>query len=105
MVNWKKAGVVLVSLGVTATVGYISYSLIFKANKKMLKQFLEDEKTSKILGSELSDETILNMNKKIHNLSKKQLARLDELARRNELTEAEKLEVEKLKNIWGYEKG
>jgi len=47
--DWKKAGTILVTLGVTATAVYMSYSFIFLAKKKDFELFKENYKDYLIL--------------------------------------------------------
>jgi hypothetical protein len=100
--NWKKAGTILVTLGITATAVYMSYSFVFLAKKKDFELFKEKCKDSKFLGNIDSEKEAL-MVKKIHNLSKKQLEKLTVLCNNESLTDSEKKEFEDLKKKWGYE--
>lgn len=100
--NWKKAGGILISLGVTATAIYISYSFVFLAKKKDFELFKENCKDSELIKSLDKDSEAL-MIKKIHNLSKKQLAKFSELCNKKTLTDSEKEEFQKIKKKWGYE--
>jgi hypothetical protein len=100
--NWKKAGLVLATLGVTATVCYVSYSFVFVANKKDLENFKEKLKGSDFYkGIDSGKEE--KMLKNIHNLSKKQLIRLGELISKKDLSDLEKKELSILKTKWKYE--
>jgi hypothetical protein len=47
--NWKKAGGILITLGVTATAIYMSYSFVFLAKKKDFDLFKEKCKGSNLL--------------------------------------------------------
>ena len=100
--NWKKAGLVLATLGVTATVCYVSYSFVFLANKKDFENFKEKLKDSDFFKGVDSDKEE-KMLKNIHNLSKKQLTRLGELNTKKDLSDLEKKEVSILKAKWNYE--
>jgi hypothetical protein len=100
--NWKKAGVVLATLGVTATVCYVSYSLVFLANKKDFENFKEKLKDSdfyKGIDSDLETKMVKN----IHNLSKKQINRLEELLNKETLSESEVTEKSLILKKWKYE--
>lgn len=100
--NWKRAGVILVSLGVTATVCYVSYSLVFKGNKKDFEKLKNDSLKSEIFKN-LDSETELKMIKNIHNLSKKEINRLSELLNKESLDENEKNEKGLILKKWKYE--
>jgi hypothetical protein len=100
--NWKKAGVVLATLGVTATVCYVSYSFVFLANKKDFENFKEKLKDSDFYkGIDSDSET--KMVKNIHNLSKKQINRLEELLNKETLSESEVTEKSLILKKWKYE--
>jgi hypothetical protein len=100
--NWKKAGGILVTLGVTATAVYMSYSFIFLAKKKDFEIFKENCKDSDFFKSIDSDKESL-MIKNIHNLSKKQLKKFSDLCNKKTLAEKETKEFEVLKKKWKYE--
>lgn len=100
--NWKKAGTILVTLGVTATAVYMSYSFIFLAKKKDFELFKENCKDSKLL-KDIDSEKEKLMIKNIHNLSKKQLSKFSELCNKESLNELEQKEFEKLNKKWKYE--
>lgn len=100
--NWKKAGGILVTLGVTATAIYVSYSLVFLAKKKDFELFKEKCKDSVFFKNIDSGKESL-MIKNIHNLSKKQLMRFSDLCNKKTLTEEEKKDFEGLKKKWKYE--
>lgn len=100
--NWKRAGVILVSLGVTATVCYVSYSLVFKGNKKDFEK-LKNNSVKSELFKNLDSETETKMVKNIHNLSKKQINRLEELLNKESLSESEISEKVLILKKWKYE--
>ena len=100
--NWKKAGGILITLGVTATAIYVSYSFVFLAKKKDFDLFKEKCKDSDLLKNISSEKESL-MIKNIHNLSKKQLIKFSDLCNKEALTEEETKEFELLKKKWKYE--
>jgi hypothetical protein len=100
--NWKKAGGILITLGVTATAIYMSYSFVFLAKKKDFDLFKEKCKNSDLLKNISSEKESL-MIKNIHNLSKKQLIKFSDLCNKELLTEEEAKELEVLKKKWKYE--
>ena len=100
--NWKKAGGILVTLGITATAVYMSYSLLFLAKKKDFELFKENCKGSDLF-KDISPEKEVLMLKNIHNLSKKQLLKFSELCNKKTLTDLETKEFDKLKKKWKYE--
>jgi hypothetical protein len=100
--NWKKAGGILITLGVTATAIYVSYSFVFLAKKKDFDLFKEKCKDSDLLKNISSEKEGL-MIKNIHNLSKKQLIKFSDLCNKEALTEEETKEFELLKKKWKYE--
>lgn len=100
--NWKRAGVILVSLGVTATVCYVSYSLVFKGNKKDFEKLKTNSSESELF-KKLDSETEVKMLKNIHNLSKKQINRLEELLNKESLSESEVAEMDSILKKWKYE--
>jgi hypothetical protein len=100
--NWKKAGTILVTLGITATAVYMSYSFVFLAKKKDFDLFKEKCKSSDLLKNISSEKESL-MIKNIHNLSKKQLIKFSDLCNKETLTENEAKELEVLKKKWKYE--
>ena len=100
--NWKKAGGILVTLGITATAVYMSYSLLFLAKKKDFELFKENCKNSDLL-KDIKPEIEVLMIKNIHNLSKKQLSKFSELCNKKTLTELDEKEFDKLKKKWKYE--
>lgn len=100
--NWKKAGLVLATLGVTATVCYVSYSFVFIAGKKDFEGFKEKLKGSDFYKSIDSDKEE-KMLKNIHNLSKKQLTRFADLSVKKDLSDLESKELSILKTKWKYE--
>ena len=100
--NWKKAGGILITLGVTATAIYMSYSFVFLAKKKDFELFKEKCKDSVFFKDIDSGKEDL-MIKNIHNLSKKQLIKFSDLCNKEILTEEETKEFELLKKKWKYE--
>jgi hypothetical protein len=100
--NWKKAGGILITLGVTATAIYMSYSFVFLAKKKDFDLFKEKCKGSNLL-KDISSEKESLMIKNIHNLSKKQLIKFSDLCSKETLTEEETKEFDILKKKWKYE--
>jgi hypothetical protein len=100
--NWKKAGGILVTLGVTATAIYVSYSFVFLAKKKDFQSFKENCKDSELIKN-LDDKKEKIMLRKVHNLSKKQLIKFAELCNKKAFNDSEKEEFESLKKKWGYE--
>ena len=100
--NWKKAGGILITLGITATAVYMSYSFVFLAKKKDFDLFKEKCKDSVFFKSIDSEKESL-MIKNIHNLSKKQLVKFSDLCNKESLTEDELKEIETLKKKWKYE--
>jgi len=100
--NWKKAGLLLATLGVTATVCYVSYSFVFVANKKDFEIFKEKLKGSDFY-KDIDSDKESKMLKNIHNLSKKQLTKFGELVSKKDLSDLEKKEVGILKTKWKYE--
>lgn len=100
--NWKKAGGILITLGITATACYLSYSFVFNANKKDFEAFKLKIKNSELI-KQIDPEKEIKMIKKVHNLSKKQLIRLSELINKKYLVESENKEIETLKTKWNYE--
>lgn len=100
--NWKKAGTILVTLGITATAVYMSYSFIFLAKKKDFELFKEKCKDS-VFFKYIDSEKESLMIKKIHNLSKKQLSKFSDLCNKETLTEEEQKELDALKKKWKYE--
>ena len=100
--NWKKAGGILITLGVTATAIYMSYSFVFLAKKKDFDLFKEKCKGSNLL-KDISSEKESLMIKNIHNLSKKQLIKFSDLCNKEILTEEEIKEFDILKKKWKYE--
>lgn len=100
--NWKKAGGILITLGVTATAIYMSYSFIFIAKKKDFDSFKEKCKDSDLIKNISSEKESL-MIKNIHNLSKKQLIKFSDLCNKEKLTDDETKEIEVLKKKWKYE--
>ena len=100
--NWKKVGGILITLGVTATAIYVSYSFVFLAKKKDFDLFKEKCKDSVFFkGIDSVKEGL--MIKNIHNLSKKQLIKFSDLCNQQTLTEEEEKEFDKLKKKWKYE--
>jgi len=100
--DWKKTGVVLVTLGVTASVCYVSYSFIFKANLKGFEAF-KSESESNGFFSTLTEENVFKMKKNIGNITKRQLFRFTELFNKNVLLELEEQDFNKIKIKWNYE--
>lgn len=100
--NWKKAGGILITLGVTATAIYMSYSFVFLAKKKDFDLFKEKCKNSDLLKNINTEKEGL-MLKNIHNLSKKQLIKFSDLCNKKTLTDDETKEFEVLKKKWKYE--
>ena len=100
--NWKRAGVILVSLGVTATICYVSYSLVFKANKKDFEK-LKTNSPGSDLFKKIDSETEVKLIKNIHNLSKKQINRLEQLINKESLSEVELTEKDSILKKWKYE--
>lgn len=100
--NWKKAGGILITLGVTATAIYMSYSFVFLAKKKDFDLFKEKCKGS-IFFKDIDSEKESLMIKNIHNLSKKQLIKFSDLCNKETLAEEEKKDFEGLKKKWKYE--
>lgn len=100
--NWKKAGGILITLGVTATAIYMSYSFVFLAKKKDFDLFKEKCKDS-VFFKDIDSVKEGLMIKNIHNLSKKQLIKFSDLCNKGILTEEEKKEFDKLKKKWKYE--
>lgn len=100
--NWKKAGGILITLGVTATAIYVSYSFVFLAKKKDFDLFKEKCKGS-IFFKDIDSEKESLMIKNIHNLSKKQLIKFSDLCNKETLTDQEAKELEVLKKKWKYE--
>jgi hypothetical protein len=100
--NWKKAGTILVTLGITATAVYMSYSFVFLAKKKDFDLFKEKCKDS-VFFKDIDSEKESLMIKNIHNLSKKQLIKFSDLCNKKTLAEDEIKEFDKLKKKWKYE--
>lgn len=100
--NWKKAGGILVTLGVTATALYVSYSFVFLAKKKDFELFKEKCKDS-VFFKNIDSEKENTMIKNIHNLSKKQLIKFSDLCNKEKLTDEETKQFEGLKKKWKYE--
>jgi hypothetical protein len=103
MVNWKKAGGILVTIGVTATILYVSYSVVFLANKKDLK-LLKKDCPECLLFSKLTEGDEARMEKKISNITKKQLKTLHELCLKTELTDSETKQYNSIIDKWGFKK-
>ena len=95
--NWKKAGVILVTIGVTATVGYVGYSYITSATKKNYLDFIENCKDSEFVKS-LSDSDKDLFLKNISKISKKELAKLTDFVKKEKLSDAEQKDYEKIIN-------
>jgi hypothetical protein len=93
--NWKRAGVILVTLGVTATVGYVSYTYVTSAKSKDIKDFLENNKESDIVKG-LSDENKENAIKNATNISKKELVKLIGFCKKKVLSDEDKSEMKKI---------
>jgi hypothetical protein len=103
MVNWKKAGGILVTIGVTATILYVSYSVVFLANKKDL-ELLKKDCPECLLFSKLMEGDEARMEKKISNITKKQLKTLHELCLKTELTDSETKQYNSIIDKWGFKK-
>lgn len=101
MVNWKKASAILVTIGVTATVLYVSYSVVFLASKKDLALIKTAEPENRLFQDLLEGEAE-SMEKRISNITKKQLKRLHELSSKEDLTESEIKEYDSIIKKWDY---
>lgn len=101
MVNWKKASGILVTIGVTATVLYVSYSVVFLASKKELALFKKDHPESSLFQKLMEGEEAM-MEKRISNITKKQLKRIEQLSLQPELTDLEIKEYDSIIRKWGY---
>lgn len=102
MINWKKATGILLTVGVTATVIYVSYSFVFLASKKdflKLKENLIENDFFKNLSSLDEEKMIL----KIHNISKKELIKFSELLiKEKPLSNEDQISFDKIIKKWGY---
>jgi hypothetical protein len=101
MVNWKKASAILVTIGVTATVLYVSYSVVFLANKKDLALIKTAEPNNRLF-QKLVEGEAEKMEKKISNITKKQLKRLHELSLKEEFTAEELKDYDSIIKKWDY---
>lgn len=101
MVNWKKASGILVTIGVTATVLYVSYSVVFLASKKELALFKTAHPESTLFQKLMEGEEAM-MEKRISNITKKQLKRIEQLSLQPELTDLEIKEYDSIIKKWGY---
>ena len=103
MVNWKKAGGILITLGVTATVCYVGYSFVFKANKNDFASFEESIKDSE--WSKGWDEKLKAIAlKKIHNLSKKELKQFSDLVNKYpDFSDSERKTFDSIITKWNFD--
>lgn len=99
--DWKKAGIILATVGVTATVGYVSYTYITSAKTDSINKFFDDNKDTNFV-KELSEEDKLKAIKKRTNISSKNLVKIGELINKKDLTDSEQKELNKLINKWGF---
>lgn len=99
--NWKRAGVILATIGVTATVGYVSYSYITSAKTNAINLFFEENKDTNFVKG-LSENDKLNAVKKRTNISSKNLVKIGELIKKDELTDSEQKELNKLVDKWNF---
>ena len=99
--NWKRAGVILATIGVTATIGYVSYTYITSAKTNAINLFFEENKDSDFVKN-LSDEDKLNAIKKRTNISSKNLVKLSELLKIESLSEKQKKEFDSLISKWNF---
>jgi hypothetical protein len=99
--NYKKAGTILITLGVTATVIYAVYSYKFLATVKELDEIKKSCSNCPMFQG-LSEEESLKMSKNVHNLTKKELRRVYALDSTEERTEIETNEYNSLIKKWNF---
>ncbi len=97
--NWQKAGVILVTLGVTATVGYVGYSYITSAKSNHISDFLETCKETDFVKGLSDSEKDLGV-KNASKLTKKEVSKLVDFCKKESLTDDEQEKFDKIISNW-----